>query len=237
MTVELPEGWTQGEKDVTVYEWRCPFGEVCGKNYRLMYKKMDREEAVTCGAWHLYDKAKHPDLFLNWEDAVDGAELGMSETVKQYPVYYDEYGDEQQNLPKRSDDISERGNKGGKGKDRGGSRQHFQRSRGSRRSRSRSRRSSAPGNELALALPNSARVAIGSRSEPMNMRQGVRSHEVVISRVELDEMIDGLSRSSNATAALADRCQTFATTAAKTFEDQKNLMIATNSGLERLRRA
>ena len=56
----------------------------------------------------------------------------------------------------------------------------------------------------------------------MDMRQGARSHEVVISRVELDEMIDGLNRSSNATSACAEWCQTFARQAAKTFEDGKN---------------
>ena len=69
------------------------------------------------------------------------------------------------------------------------------------------------------------------------MRQGVRSHEVVISRVELDEMIDCLKRSANAADACADWCQTFAKQAAKTFEDEKNALLATKSALERFRRA
>ena len=71
----------------------------------------------------------------------------------------------------------------------------------------------------------------------MNMRQGVRSHEVVISRVELDEMIDSLKRSANAVDACADWCQKFAKQAEKTFEDEKNSLQATRATLERFRRA
>ena len=82
------------------------------------------------------------------------------------------------------------------------------------------------------------RSAIGSkRSEALDIKQGPRAHEVIISRIELDEMIDGLNRAVNATAACGEWCQMFAKQAAKAFEDEKNALQATRATLERFRRA
>ena len=41
---ELPAGWFYGPKTVTIYEWRCPHGEECGKNFELMYKEDNEKE-------------------------------------------------------------------------------------------------------------------------------------------------------------------------------------------------
>ena len=71
----------------------------------------------------------------------------------------------------------------------------------------------------------------------MNLKQGARAHEVVISRIELDEIIDGLNRAVRATDECAERCRSFATKAQQAFEDEKNALQATRALLERSRRA
>ena len=255
MAVQLPEGWTSGEKDVQIYEWRCPHGAACGKNNKLMYKKQDREDALTCGAWHLFDQEKHNGLHSTWEEAKLAAEEGLTSDIRTFPVFYDKEGVER-DLPKRADDYSERGT--GKGKHSGkassggcgggGGRGDRWRDR-SRRRRDRSRSSSRrPGmsraRETAAASAivgrNTGRpIAIGCAggSTPLAMREGPRAHEVVISRIELDEMIDGLTRAANSTSACADWCRNFATHAGQAFEDEKRSLEATKATLERFRRA
>ena len=68
-----PDGWTVVTKQATQFEFRCPLGEACGKNQRLLYKKKTHEEAVEAGAYHLIDKQKHETMHFTWEEALDKA--------------------------------------------------------------------------------------------------------------------------------------------------------------------
>ena len=226
--VPLPEGWTSGEKEITLYEWRCPHGQSCGKNQRLMYKKRVKEDALTCGAWHLFDENKHT-LFKTWEEARAAAEEGLTENLVKYAVYYDQDGTERE-LPRKCDDLSEK-NKGGKNK--GGGR--AKRSRSPKGGQSASSNDGAP--NVLLTQP---RFAIGAGpstvSKPFDAR-AARDHEVVISRVELDEICDNLSRAASATHAAAEWCHQFATHASKTFDDEKRALESCRATLERFRRA
>jgi hypothetical protein len=92
---EIPEGITIEVRGFVVFEWRCPAGDICGKNQRLMYKKADRANAITAGAWHLYDKSKHSGS-TTWQDALIIAEEGVTERVYQCEIYLDENGTEMQ---------------------------------------------------------------------------------------------------------------------------------------------
>ena len=83
----LPDGWTKGEKEVVIYEWRCPHGEVCGKGYKLLYKKDVEKDALTNGAWHLWDK--HKDVFPTWVEAEAEALQGITENPIKVECLYD----------------------------------------------------------------------------------------------------------------------------------------------------
>ena len=102
---ELPEGLTRDIKSVPQWEFRCPKGDECSKGFKLLYKKPTRDECITAGAWHLYDKEKHA---MDWQDALIAAEDGVTEGTKEYEVLLNEFGDE---VPWPSEDK-----KGGKKK-------------------------------------------------------------------------------------------------------------------------
>ena len=56
---------------------------------------------------------------------------------------------------------------------------------------------------------------------------------MTISRIELDEILDGLNRAVRATDECAERCRSFATSAQQAFEEEKNALQATKALLER----
>ena len=82
---ELPDGWMWAKKQVPQFEWRCPFGDKCGKNNRLLYKKTTAEDALTAGTWHLFDKKQHSDPPYNWQEAVQAANDGGHDGIRQVP--------------------------------------------------------------------------------------------------------------------------------------------------------
>ena len=92
---EIPDGITIVVRDFVVWEWRCPAGDICGKNQRLINKKADSAHAITAGAWHLYHRAKHSGS-ATWQDALLIAEVGVTERVGQCEVYLDDNGTEMQ---------------------------------------------------------------------------------------------------------------------------------------------
>ena len=68
---------------------RCPIGEICGKNYKLLYKANCEKECVDKLAWHIYDKEKHPENH-SWEDALIIASGGIVESTRDHEVFVDE---------------------------------------------------------------------------------------------------------------------------------------------------
>ena len=92
---ELPEGWTVDKTTVTVYEWRCPRGDKCGKGYKLLYKKQEYMDAITAGAWHLFDKTKHGrDEFTSFDECEIVSAEGITNSEREYDIYLDELGAE-----------------------------------------------------------------------------------------------------------------------------------------------
>ena len=92
MDVELPEGWTQGDREVTVYQFRCPWAEECG-NDTLMFTKDSFDEAIKLGGQHLFDKKLHPDMFFDTiVDAENAADAGLTEEVVMRPAFWDRDG-------------------------------------------------------------------------------------------------------------------------------------------------
>ena len=223
--LRIPDGWTTGEKDVIMYEWRCPYGVNCGKGHRLLYKKKKKGDAIKNGAWHLMDKEKHED-FDDFEVAKTVAEDGITENPQTWTVYYDKDGFERElpkpeqpkypppcNQKRRSDTVI-------------GAQIH-------RRSKSRDkhiRRSRSRGRHSVELLP----VRYGSQSsEALPIRPGTRPHEIIISRVELDEIIDSLNRSTSATEGI----MAMLTNAHNHFERERNALQGTRSVIERMRPA
>ena len=215
--VDLPEGWSVGEKDVLIFEWRCPFGDVCGKGHKLMYKKQERSDADYNGYWHLYGRRK--DMFPTWEDAEVAAQQGISEKPQKWTAYFDaEWNARPLPAPQVPKGYGKRS-------------RHYhhrerralvlsprrERERSGRRDRSRSRDRLRDVERRALAVRASGHNA-------------ARSHEVTISRIELDEMIDGLSRAITATKSCAEWVRRWATQAGQAFDDERAALEACKGG-------
>jgi hypothetical protein len=239
MATDLPEGWTKETKTVEVWEWRCPLGEVCGKGYKLMYKKDTKEAAVTAGAWHLADKKKHDNF--TWEEAKEKAEEGVIESSREYEQFYNENNEEVE-APTRERWDNHRGGTGGKGGGSKGSGGHGSQHCGGHRGggggqggggghrrqladRSRSRDRDRRGSDHQLDVHRQS----GGRDS----RPAPRPNEVVISKIELGELIDGVLRA----AVAADHCASFCNKAEKAFKDEAAAMFACKHGLERFRRS
>ena len=74
--------------------WRCPFGQLCGKNNRELNMKKDGGDALTAGAWHLLDKKQHWDPLNTWEEAVVAANDGLTEGKREIDIVLDDNGNE-----------------------------------------------------------------------------------------------------------------------------------------------
>ena len=113
----------------------------------------------------------------------------------------------------------------------------------SRRSRSRSRSRRREETQLVsrtstVALPiGLAPSSSTAPSMPFQMRDGPRPHEVVIGRVELDSIIDGIQRCQTATDAAAGWVRQFMGNAVKCFEEEGRHLEAARTAMERFRRA
>ena len=210
---ELPDGWTSEVRTMPCFEWRCPNGDECNKGYRLLYKKSTREEAIEAGAWHLNDPNKHN---MQWVEAKELAEQGITESDRDITVYIDGEGTEHSCLPKHL-----KGKSKGKGSEGKGKGKLQERPRTPNRSRSRHRRR----DRHAIQVRHHSRGS-GSGS-------GGGGGEIRISRVELDELIDGVNRASLA----ASHCAGFCEKAAITFRQEAEAMQACKFMLERFRRA
>ena len=229
--IELPTGWTQGTKEVQVFEWRCPHGDACGKGGKLMYKKVVQADAVYNGAWHLWEK--HKDLFESWKNAEAAAPDGITENVNEWTVFFDEEGNERQ-LPQTS-----KGKKGGSKGGGGGQRQQPQQHR-DRRDRSRSHHRSPCRRSRSRSRGRSGQCQLRTiRSPPRGsvVSAPARSHEVTISRIELDEMIDGLGRAITASTSCAEWVRRWAQQAGQALSDETAALAACKATMERFRRA
>ena len=91
---DLPSGWRWSTKDVVLWEWRCPFGDLCGKKQRLLYRQETRDDALVAGTWHLFDKKQHSDPEYNWEEAVTESANGLTEGSKEVYIVLDASGEE-----------------------------------------------------------------------------------------------------------------------------------------------
>ena len=142
MDVELPEGWTQKDKQVVVYHFHCPWAVECGNDTR-MFTKDSFDEAIKLGGQHLFDKNLHPNMLIfdTIVEAETAAEAGITEDVEVRPVFFDEDGNEQELPPKKPDDDNA-SDKGGPRRQRKQQSRAYHRYRNSRRSRSRSKRRS-----------------------------------------------------------------------------------------------
>ena len=114
---------------------RCPLGDVCGKNYKLLYKKNTEKECADQLAWHIYDRVKHPGAHT-WEDALALAATGVVESTRDHEIYVDENGNEV-DKPDAEEESDHDGNGdggggggGGGGDCRGTKRKHGNNSRG-----------------------------------------------------------------------------------------------------------
>ena len=205
---ELPDGWTWSKKQVPQFEWRCPFGDKCGKNNRLLYKKKTPEDALTAGTWHLFDKKQHSDPPYTWDEATVAANEGVTEGSKEVDIVLNDNGDEVEPPTKLWWDNGKTYQKWGKGNrwnSWGGDC-------GNNRSRS-------PWN-----------TSHGSSSVGANNPQ---STDVTISRVELDHIIDCISR----TIAVCEHCHAFAEGAMSVFENSAKALKECKQTLERFRRS
>ena len=223
---------------------RCPRGEQCGKNYKLLYKKNSSDEAAEAGAWHLFDKDKHPD-HGTWEECRTEAECGVSESTRTYWVFLDTEGVERQPPSVEKGDKKGKGHgKGGKGKgggerDRRSERRNGSRSRTPQRreprqpSHSPRRRSSDGGVQINGTLRAMVAAPIGSAPPPMAMPVAVPgSASVVITRSELVMVVDSLARA----IASCDHCAVFMANAERHFRAESCAIEASKRAAERFLR-
>ena len=91
---DLPSGWRWSTKEVVVWEWRCPFGDVCGKGDNVLYTKSTRDEAKLVGGFHLFDMHKQPAHRYTVMMAVLGSEAGLTKCTKEECIIVDDSGRE-----------------------------------------------------------------------------------------------------------------------------------------------
>ena len=89
----LPSVWQWSWKKVEHWEWRCPFGDVCGFKERLLYRKPTREEALSKGAWHLFGKNAHSEEYT-WQESVYASEAGLTKDTQYIYIVIDDEGQE-----------------------------------------------------------------------------------------------------------------------------------------------
>ena len=241
---QLPDGWTTGLQSVIIYEWRCPLGFSgnCNKGHKLMYKKNTKEEAEKAGAWHLIDREKHSEEEIaDWAEALVKSVEGVTESSRDYEAFFDASGVEM-------DGPSVEKGKWGKGYKGGGQQRQQGKGKGwsagggssnqprsplhPPRGRSRSRRRRSPSRGQSRDRRSSEMTSEAIVPFRQQQQQQPRPHEVVISRIELDEIIDGVSRSVRSIEHCADFCKK----AMQVYSDEAGTLKACQYQLERLRR-
>ena len=68
-------------KSLVHFEWRCPFGDMCGRHQNVLFKKDTRNGVLMLGTWHLFNTEHHPDPTFTWEEAIAGIQQGVSKTT------------------------------------------------------------------------------------------------------------------------------------------------------------
>ena len=228
---DLPDGWTWSTKEVAQWEWRCPFGDLCGKNNRLLYKKKTADDALIAGTWHLFDKQQHSDPPYNWQEAVQAANEGLTEGTKEVNIVLDDKGEEVHPPSKTWWDY---GNKGkskcnSKAKSKGFSKGGGGWSWGSKGGDAGKDRSRSPPSLPAL-LPQGS-----TSSSDMTLSVGGNvslSSDVAISKIELEHTIDCIKR----TVGTCQHCQVFVKGAMDVYENSAAALKECKHTLERLRR-
>ena len=201
--------------------WRCPFGQLCGKNNRELNMKKDGGDALTAGAWHLLDKKQHWDPLNTWEEAVVAANDGLTEGSREIDIVLNDNGDEVDPPSKIwwDNGNTNKGGGRGKGKGAGGNRwDSWGGDCGNNRSRS------------PWHMPH------GSSSSNMALSGGANnplSTDVSISKIELDHCIDCIQR----TVATCEHCHSFARGAMDVFENSAAALKECKHTLERFKRS
>ena len=185
----------------------------------MIFTQDTPDDAAAYGAWHLYDKQLHPDPEYSWAEAVRAAEGGVSEVTKNKSIVVDEDGHEVATPAKWKDyksPVSMAMPKWDASAERGRKR---------RRSRSDScndRRPQSP--------PPTPHPPPTPPSE--TMLKFARHGEVLISKFELDHLIDGIDRGVDT----CDHCASYATRAASVFESSAKALKEAKHHFERLKR-
>ena len=318
----LPDGWSEFEKHHKVWQWCCPWGELCGKKNVLLYENENKETVLDDAAMHLFTSVEHED-FTDFSFArACVIDEGLTEKILKTTVYYDEDGVEHkdvphatakkmpqppvkaptqyerdhQNRPKHKDyynkatrrphsfarqearakqssfsnekrfsnsaviDTEVIGARHSKDRKASSSRdQHDAKSNREsrarlrsesskhRRSRSRGRGASNCHDVVSNSASRTSRAIVidTHRSWPpiplttgkFQIRAGPRDHEVIIGRVELDQIMDSLTRASNGANACVKWMKNFSKAAEESFESEREIWNASRDALQRFTRA
>ena len=201
--------------------------------------KHEKGVVIDNGAWHPFRKGQLPDL-PTIDDALEAANTGLIRSM------------ETETSPRKLERYSKRF------RSANARREPLHSCKFRRPTRSRSRRQQLQGTLCHEGCPtaqaqqrndhdsvrHSEEIEVARNlhkryeSNQSETRQGgPRPHEVGILRVELDEIIDSIDRSTKTSSALGDLCVRWAEHAAKSFRDEQNALRATKGRLERFRRA
>ena len=216
----LPEGYKYDTKEVTMFQFICPHGDLCKKYDKVLSTKACRDDAVCYGSYHLFDKQQgHGNLNLGWAEACSKAEAGISEIQQKKSIVVDDNGEEVELIKWKDADkgpVNVARPKWGSSVDWSG----------------RKRPRSESGNDCPETpiTPPTPRPPPTPPSE--TIQKFARKGEVLMSRVELDYLIDGIDRSVDT----CDHCAQYAKTAASVFETSAKALKDCKHHFERLRR-
>ena len=90
----FPEGWKLGKKEEVFFEWRCPFGDMCGNHQKVLFKRDARDDVLAAGTLHLFNKGHHPDPTFTWAEGIAAIEQSVSQKAKEVYIMIDEEGNE-----------------------------------------------------------------------------------------------------------------------------------------------
>ena len=223
-------------------------GEICGKNYKLLYRKNTEKECVDQLAWHI---AKHPESH-SWEDALTMAAGGVVESTREHEIFVDERGAEVEDPAEEEqscDDaelVGGAGGGGGGGGNRGRKRKNSggggKGGKGGKHHKGQSGNwlwKDGDGHHAKGWGPGDGWSAVGSSGVGQQAgtvaivtHVAARANSISLSGLELDEMIDNLNRAASA----ATHCASFCTKASKCFADEGAAMEQCKHMLERFRR-
>ena len=212
----LPAGWRSEDRDVEIFEWRCPRGVECGKHARLLYKQRNEADAIETGCRHRCN-----------DECMVTATGGVTKSSRTWTIYFDEDGNEHEILPTKGKGNG-KGPKGSGGGGGGGGGHHDDSH--NRRTRSRSvhrrhrrrslspRQPDHPPTNLVLRSPGSGAVAPAGGALDVSM-----------SRPELQEAVDCIGRGMRA----VDQRVQFMQGAARTFQAEGDVLASVKRGRER----